>query len=160
MPAMFEVSLFKIYVDADACSVKQDVLKVARRHHIAVTFAANSYMRIQDQGDAHLEIIEGRDINAVDDWIAEQVVTNDIVVTADIPLADRCLKKGAQVLDQRGGVFTTANIVNMLAARDLMSQLRDAGGQSGGPPPFSPQDRSRFLHTLDRVIHAILKTCQ
>ena len=147
--------MFQIYVDADACSVKQEVLKVARRHAVAVIFAANSFMHIPDQGDAKLQIIEGRDINAVDDWIAEQTASNDIVVTADIPLADRCLKKGAQVLDQRGRVFTTANIGTMLATRELMSQLRDAGGQMGGPAPFQPQDRSRFLHTLDQVIHSI-----
>lgn len=144
--------MFQIYVDADACSVKQEILKVARRHGIAVTFAANSFMRIPDQGDAKLEIIEGRDINAVDDWIAEQAIEEDIVITADIPLADRCLKKGAQVLDQRGRIFTAANIGTMLATRELMSQLRDAGGQMGGPAPFLAQDRSRFLHTLDQVI--------
>lgn len=145
----------QIYVDADACSVKQEVLKVARRHGIQVTFAANSFMRIPDQGDARLQIVEGRDINAVDDWIESQVAANDIVITADIPLADRCLKKGAQVLDQKGGVYTVSNIVNMLAARELMSQLRDAGGQMGGPPPFSPKDRSKFLHMLDQTIQSI-----
>jgi len=145
----------QIYVDADACSVKQEVLKVARRHGIQVIFAANSFMRIPEQGDARLQIVEGRDINAVDDWIESQVAANDIVVTADIPLADRCLKKGAQVIDQKGSVFTASNIGNMLAARELMSQLRDAGGQMGGPPPFSPKDRSKFLHALDRTIQAI-----
>ena len=149
--------MIQIYVDADACSVKQEVLKVARRHAIQVIFAANSFMRIPDQGDAKLEVIEGRDINAVDDWIAEQAGAQDIVITADIPLADRCLKKGAQVLDQRGRIFTAANIGSMLATRDLMAQLRDSGGQSGGPAPFQPQDRSRFLHTLDQVIHSIKK---
>ncbi|HCM41768.1 MAG TPA: YaiI/YqxD family protein [Candidatus Omnitrophica bacterium] len=148
----------QIYVDADACSVKQEVLKVARRHGIQVTFAANSFMRIPDQGDARLQVVEGRDINAVDDWIESQVAANDIVITADIPLADRCLKKGAQVLDQKGGIFTASNIGNMLAARELMSQLRDAGGQMGGPPPFSPKDRSRFLHTLDQAIQSIKRT--
>lgn len=145
----------KIYVDADACPVKQEVLKVAQRHAVPVIFAANSFMRIPDQGDAHLEVVEGRDINAVDDWIEAQVSENDIVVTADIPLADRCLKKGAQVLDQKGGTFTVSNIVNMMAARELMSQLRDAGGQMGGPASFSPKDRSKFLHTLDQVIQAV-----
>ncbi|HRK62231.1 MAG TPA: YaiI/YqxD family protein [Candidatus Omnitrophota bacterium] len=150
--------MIQIYVDADACSVKQEVLKVARRHGIQVTFAANSFMRIPDQGDARLQVVEGRDINAVDDWIESQVAANDIVITADIPLADRCLKKGAQVLDQKGGIFTASNIGNMLAARELMSQLRDAGGQMGGPPPFSPKDRSRFLHTLDQAIQSIKRT--
>lgn len=148
----------QIYVDADACSVKQEVLKVAFRHGLQVIFAANSFMRIPDEGDARLQVVEGRDINAVDDWIESQVVANDIVVTADIPLADRCLKKGAHVLDQKGGVFTASNIGNMLAARELMSQLRDAGGQMGGPPPFSPKDRSRFLHTLDQTIQTIRRT--
>ena len=108
---------FQIYVDADACSVKQEVLKVAKRHGIGVTFAANKFMHIADQGDAKLQVVEGRDINAVDDWIAEQVAANDVVVTADIPLADRCLKKGAKVLDHRGQLFTAANIGSMLASR-------------------------------------------
>lgn len=150
--------MFQIYVDADACSVKQEVIKVAARHGVAVIFVANSFMRIADQGAVQLQVVEGRDINAVDDWIAEHVILNDIVVTADIPLADRCLKKGAQVLDQRGGIFSASNIGSMLATRELMSQLRDAGGQMGGPAPFQPQDRSRFLHTLDQVIHSIKRT--
>lgn len=147
--------MLHIYVDADACSVKQEVLKVAARHQLPVTFAANRFMSIPNQGDARLQIIEGRDINAVDDWIAEQAAANDIVITSDIPLADRCLKKGARVLDQKGGAFTASNIVNMMAARELMSQLRDAGGQMGGPPPFQQKDRSRFLHKLDETINAV-----
>lgn len=145
----------QIFVDADACSVKQEVLKVAKRLHMEVTFVANSWMRIADQGDAKLVVVEGRDINAADDWIAEHASQNDIVITADIPLADRCLKVGAKVIDQKGRPFTEANIGQMLGMRELMSQLRDSGAVTGGPPPFRKEDRSRFLHALDQLIQSI-----
>jgi uncharacterized protein YaiI (UPF0178 family) len=152
--------LFEIYVDADACPVKQEVIKVARRHQLQVIFASNSWMTIPNSEGIRLEVIESKQLDAVDDWIVERVQKNDIVITADIPLAFRCVKLGAQVLGLTGRIFTEANIGQVLAMRDLMSGLRESGEVSGGgPAPFQPQDRSKFLHSLDQMIQ-ILKRSQ
>lgn len=145
--------MLTIYVDADACPVKQEVLKVAKRYLVNVTFVANSTMRIPDSEGARLVVVESRQLDAVDDWIVSHISQNDIVVTGDIPLAYRCVQAGAQVLDGSGRIFTHDNIGHLLAARDLMTSLRDTGTLSGGgPAPFQKQDRSRFLHSLDQII--------
>jgi len=145
-----------IYVDADACPVKQEVCRVAERYGLKVTFVSNSRMRIPEQDAVELVVVTGK-FDAADDWIAEHVTENDIVVTADIPLASRCIKNRARVLGPAGQRFTAANIGSTLATRDLMSELRGAGAITGGPPPFQKQDRSRFLQGLDQVVQDVKK---
>jgi uncharacterized protein len=139
-----------LYVDADACPVKPEVAKVAERHGLAVTFVANAWLQLPRAPQVRMQVVTGA-FDAADDWIAGQAVAADIVVTADIPLASRCLKKGARVLGPSGKPFTDDNIGNALATRELMSDLR-AYGVGGGPPPFSPRDRSRFLEALELIV--------
>ena len=147
-----------IYVDADGCPVKQEVCKVAKRYGIAVTFVANTPMRIAHEDGHRMVVVDGsRKLNAADDWIVEQAAAGDIVITADIPLAARCLAKGAAALDLRGGAFTEEGIGHALAGRELMSHLRAMDAVTGGPPPFEKRDRSRFLQRLDETIHATRK---
>ncbi|HUD70667.1 MAG TPA: YaiI/YqxD family protein [Dongiaceae bacterium] len=148
--------MLDIYIDADGCPVKEDVYRLARRHDLRVTVVANKPLRIPMDARYTLTVVGDR-LDEVDDWIATHAVANDIVVTADIPLASRCLKNGAAVLNPRGGEFTEDNIGSALANRELLAHLRDLGERTGGPPPFQPADRSRFLHRLDEVIRAIRK---
>lgn len=149
-----ENGLPDIYVDADACPVKPEVCKVARRYRLNVILVANARMRVTDPDVARLVIVNG-DFNAADDWIAEQVSAGDVVITADIPLASRCVKRGAKVLAPTGHEWSDTNVGHALATRDLLSELREAGAMLGGPPPFQPRDRSRFLHSLDRIIQEL-----
>jgi uncharacterized protein YaiI (UPF0178 family) len=139
-----------IYVDADACPVKAEVARVAERHGLAVTYVANAWMQSPRAPRIRVQVVTGA-FDAADDWIAEQVLESDIVITADIPLASRCLKAGARVLGPSGRRFTDDNIGDALAMRELKSDLR-AYGAGGGPPPFSPRDRSRFLDALELVV--------
>lgn len=139
-----------VYVDADACPVKAEVVKVAERHGLAVTLVANSWLQPPRGARVRMQVVTGA-FDAADDWIAERVEPADIVVTADIPLASRCLKKGARVLGPTGKPFNDDNIGNALATRELMSDLR-AYGVGGGPPPFGPRDRSRFLEALEHAV--------
>ncbi len=142
-----------ILVDADACPVKDEVLRVAARHGAAVTFVAASWMRIAEDERVRLEVVE-RGFDAADDRIAELATRGSIVVTADIPLASRCLAKGAQVVGTTGRPFTEDNIGEALATRALLADLRGAGEPTRGPAAFTPRDRSRFLQELDRMVHA------
>jgi uncharacterized protein YaiI (UPF0178 family) len=139
-----------VYVDADACPVKDEVYRVAERHGVAVVVVANSYIRIPRSDLVRLEVVaEGLD--KADDWIAEHATPADVVVTADVPLAARCVKAGALVLGPNGRAFSAASIGMDLATRNLMTELRDAnptGRVGGGPKPFSPKDRSAFLQAL------------
>ena len=146
--------MLHIYVDADACPVKQEVYRVAKRYQLDVTLVANSWMRIPDERWLKLEVV-GEGFDAADDWIVEQVQADDIVITADIPLASRCVKAGASVIGTTGKPFTENNIGSALATRDLLSELRGAGEITGGPRPLQKRDRSRFLQTLDEVIQSI-----
>jgi uncharacterized protein YaiI (UPF0178 family) len=143
-----------IFVDADACPVKQEVYRVASRYRLDVTLVANSWMRIPNERWIALEVVEDG-FDAADDWIVEHVQPHDIVVTADIPLANRCLKAGARVIGTTGKPFTENNIGDAIATRDLLSELRGAGEITGGPPPLNKRDRSRFLQQLDEVIQKI-----
>jgi len=143
-----------IFVDADACPVKQEVYRVAKRYGLDVTLVTNSWMRVPEEQWLALELV-GDGFDAADDWIVEHVQPHDIVVTADIPLASRCLKEGARVIGTTGKPFTENNIGPVLATRDLLSELRGAGEITGGPPPLQKRDRSRFLQTLDEVIQSI-----
>ena len=139
-----------IYVDADACPVKSEILKVAERHGVKVTFVANSGLRpSRDPMVANVIVSVGFD--AADDWIAERAGPGDIVVTADVPLAARCVAAGALVTGPTGRIFDTANIGMASAMRDLSAHLRETGESKGYNAAFSPKDRSQFLETLERL---------
>ena len=147
--------MLRILVDADAVPVKQEVFRVALRYEIKVVMVANSPINIQQEDWLETVVVSGR-FDAADDWIVEHVQKNDIVVTGDIPLAARCLKKAARVLDYRGRILTENSIGNLLATRDLMAHLRDIGVNTGGPKVFEKKDRSRFLQSLDTNVQSIL----
>ena len=147
--------MLRILVDADAVPVKQEVFRVALRYGINVVMVANSPINIQQEDWLETVVVSGR-FDAADDWIVEHVQKNDIVVTGDIPLAARCLKKAARVLDYRGRILTENSIGNLLATRDLMAHLRDIGVNTGGPKVFEKKDRSRFLQSLDTIVQSIL----
>jgi len=143
-----------IYVDADACPVKEEVYRVARRYALGVTLVANAPQRIPgDERFALVVVPEGLDV--ADDWIAEHAGAGDIVITADIPLAARCIRNGARVIGTTGRAFTEDNVGGALAIRDILTELRGAGEFTPGPPPFEKRDRSRFLQALDTAIQAI-----
>ncbi len=146
--------MLNIYVDADGCPVKEEVYRVAQRHGLEVTLVANSRMGTPAGDWVRLVVVGGR-FDAADDWIVEHVGQDDIVISGDIPLASRCLKKGAQVIGTTGRPFTEENIGEALATRDLLSHLRDLGTVTSGPAPFDPRDRSRFLHRLDETIQTL-----
>ncbi len=143
--------MIEIYVDADACPVKQEIYRVATRHRLKVILVANSWMRVPDNDSVELVVVDDQPDSA-DKWIVDHVKENDIVVSADIPLASHCLEKGARVLSPRGIVYTEDSIGASLASRELMSHLRELGTITGGPSPFEKRDRSRFLHCLDEII--------
>lgn len=145
--------MLTLYIDADACPVKDEAYKVAGRYGMRVTVVANAAMRVPTS--PLVELIVQRGFGAADDYIAEHTGAGDIVVTADIPLAARALEKGARVLDPRGQAITDNEIGHMLAMRDLKDELRQGGAITGGPPPMTPRDRSRFLSKLDEVINAV-----
>ncbi len=146
--------MLHIFVDADACPVKQEVYRVAKRYDLRVTLVAGSWMRVPEEENLCLKVV-GEGMNAADDWIVEHVEADDIVITADVPLAARCIEKAAYALGPTGKPFTKDNIGSALATRDLLSALRDLGEITGGPPPFDKRDRSRFLHQLDEAINTI-----
>ena len=143
-----------IFVDADACPVKQEVYLVAKRYGLDVTLVANSWMRTPNEQWIALAVV-GDALDAADDWIVEHVQAHDIVITADILLASRCLQEDARVIGPAGKPFTESNIGDAVATRDLLSQLRDAGETTGGPPPLQKRDRSRFLQQLDETIQSL-----
>lgn len=146
--------LLQIYVDADACPVKDEAVKVADRHGVPIHFVANSWMRLPDGGAVHRVVVaEGPD--AADDWIAERVTARDVAVTADIPLASRCLKAGARVVSPTGKPFTDANIGTALAMRSLSQHLRETGESRGFNAEFTRQDRSRFLQALEQAVQDV-----
>jgi uncharacterized protein YaiI (UPF0178 family) len=146
--------LLHVFIDADACPVKQEVYRVAGRYDLEVTVVANSWMRVPIEPLITLQLV-GDGSDAADDWIVENVQPHDIVITADIPLANRCLKRGANVLGSTGKPFTEVNIGEALATRDLLAELRGAGEIIGGPPPLTKRDRSRFLQQLDQEVQSI-----
>ena len=144
-----------ILVDGDACPVKDEIYMVALRHKLPVIVVSNSYFRIPEHPLITRKIVSDG-FDAADDWIAEQATPASIVITADIPLADRCLKAGARVLAPTGKPFTDDSIGTAMATRSIMADRRVgvAGIGAGGPPPFSKADRSRFLSALDAAIVA------
>ncbi len=142
-----------IYIDGDACPVKEEVYRVARRYEEPVIIVSNSPLRVPEETLIRLEVVKGG-FDSADDWIVEQIERGDIAVTADIPLADRCLQKGARVLGPKGTAFNEDSIGEALATRALLDMLRQSGEYGGGPAPFAKADRSRFLSKLDETIHA------
>jgi uncharacterized protein YaiI (UPF0178 family) len=143
--------MLRIFVDADACPVKDEVYRVAARHGLPVTLVANSTMRIPSEPGIELVVVAGG-IDVADDWIAERAGEGDIVITADIPLASRCVRKGARAVGTTGLPFTEDNVGDALATRELLSHLRGAGLITGGPAPMQQRDRSRFLQALEEAI--------
>jgi uncharacterized protein YaiI (UPF0178 family) len=141
----------EIYIDADACPVKDEVYRVADRYRLKVYVVANSFMAVP--ADPLIErVIVTDGFDAADDWIAERVRPGAIIITTDVPLASRCVKAGATVISSTGRAFTEASIGMAVATRNLMADLRAMGDVTGGPKPFSRQDRSRFLSALDEAI--------
>jgi uncharacterized protein len=144
-----------IFVDADACPVKNEVLKVAERHDLVVTFVANGGLR-PSRDPMVRNVVVSAGFDAADDWIVENAAANDIVVTANIPLAARGVEKGCHVIGMTGQPFTPETIGMAVAMRDLKQNLRESGEIKGYNAAFSPKDRSRFLETLDRTIRRAL----
>jgi uncharacterized protein len=147
----------QIFVDADACPVKDEAAKVAARHGLTIHFVSNSHMRLP-LGDNVKRVVVQNGADAADNWIVEHVTAGDIVVTADVPLASRACKKGANAISTAGKPFTADGIGMALAMRNLMSELRDAGGVSGNNPVFTPKDRSRFLQEMENIIQRVKRS--
>ncbi len=145
-----------IAVDADACPVKQEVYRVAKRYDLEVILVAASWIRVPEDGQVRLILVkdEGK-LDAADDRIVEEIGPDDIAITEDVHLASRCLDKGARVISPRGRVFSPDSIGEAVATRDLMADLREAGVATGGPKPFQKADRSAFLQRLDETVQAI-----
>jgi len=143
-----------LYIDADACPVKDEVVRVAERHGMQVVFVSNSGIRVGDHPLLR-SVVVGNHPDAADDWIAEAIQPGDVAVTADVPLAARCVARRARALAPNGKPFDERSIGMAVAVRDLMTQLRDGGAVTGGPAPFSKQDRSRFLTALETMLQAI-----
>jgi uncharacterized protein len=147
-----------IYVDADACPVKQEIYRVAERHALKgvalkVFVVSNSPIAVpRDIGELIERVVVGSGMDEADNWIAERAGEGDVVITADVPLASRSVKAGAEVIAPNGRPFTKDSIGMTLASRDLMDSLRSAGAITGGPKPFAPRDRSAFLSALEQVI--------
>ena len=144
----------QIYVDADACPVKQEVYKVAARHKVPVRVVSNSFLRLPPDPGLELVVV-GDALDAADDWIVERAGPKDVVVTADVPLASRCVKAGACVIAPNGRLFTPESIGMALATRNLMTDLREAGQVTTGPKAFSPRDRSTFLSALHEALERL-----
>ncbi len=145
--------MVEIYVDGDACPVKEEIMRVATRHGLAVHMVGNSWLRMAENPLLHRVVVsEGAD--AADDWIADHIGAGDIAVTTDIPLAARCLEANANVLAPTGKPFTNDGIGNALAMRELTVHLRDTGEIRGNNPAFTKQDRSRFLQALEQAIRS------
>ena len=142
----------RIYVDADACPVKDEIYRVAARHGLPVSVVAGSFIRVPPLIE---RVAAGPGMDAADDWIAERAGKGDIVITSDIPLASRCVKAGAEVIAPNGKLVTEQSMGMTLAVRNLMTDLRSSGEVTGGPKSFAPRDRSAFLSSLDQTIRRI-----
>lgn len=144
----------EVFVDADACPVKDEVMRVAERHGLQVHMVSNRYLRLAADHPLIHRVVVAEGLDAADNWIAEHISAADICITSDIPLAARCLDRGARVLNPTGKPMTGDSIGNALAMRELMAHLRDMGEISGGPSGFTRQDRSRFLSALETMVQA------
>ncbi len=148
--------MLHVFIDADACPVKDETYRVAKRYALAVTVVANQWINMPNDPTIRLTVVDDG-FDAADNWIAERVGAGDIVVSDDIPLSARCLAKGARVITGRGEVRDKDSIGDALAQRELMQYLRGAGDVRGGPKPMQAQDRNRFMQELDRLVHAVKK---
>lgn len=149
----------EIYIDADACPVREEVFRVAGRLGVGVFVVSNGSRPIRPPDLAYVRMVMvGDAADAADDWIAEAIGAADVCVTADIPLAARCLARGARVVPPNGRTFTSANIGNALAGREIARHLRELGATGKGPAPFARADRSRFLGALDNAVQAALRS--
>lgn len=146
--------MITIYIDADACPVKEETYKVAERYKLPVRVVANQFQRVPVSPLIEMITVTGS-FDAADDWIVENSKANDIVITADILLADRCVRKFVRVLGPKGEEFTEDNVGSAVANRELMQNLRHMGEMRGGPAPMDKKDRSRFLGTLDSIIQSL-----
>ncbi len=146
--------MLNIFVDADACPVKNEVYRVASRYKLNVTLVTNSWMRVPQEKRIILKVV-GDGFDEADDWIVAHIKSQDIVITSDILLASRCLKDDAFVIGSTGKSFTDDNIAGAVATRNLMEELRESGEITGGPSPLKKSDRSNFLQELDKVIQSI-----
>jgi uncharacterized protein len=150
--------MITIFTDADACPVKQEIYRVAERHFakgvaLKIFVVSNSPIAIpRDMGELIERVVVGAGMDEADNWIAERARRGDIVVTADVPLASRCVKTAATVIAPNGRLHSEDSIGMTLATRNLMDSLRSAGEVTSGPKPFSPRDRSAFLSALDQAI--------
>jgi uncharacterized protein YaiI (UPF0178 family) len=146
-----------LYIDADACPVKDEAYRVAQRHGLRTFVVANSFMAVpRDPMIERVVVPSGPDV--ADDWIVERANEAAVVITSDIPLADRCVKAGASVIAPNGKAFTSDSIGMALATRNLMTDLRSAGATTGGPRPFGPKDRSAFLSALDVAVNRLKRS--
>ena len=141
----------RIFVDADACPVKEEIYKVAWRRAVPVKVVSNAYLRVPDHPLIERVVVSDK-FDAADDWIASEADTGTVVITGDILLAGRCLNAGATVIGQNGKPFTSASIGGAIATRAIMADLRAGVGITGGPSPFAKSDRSRFLQALDEAL--------
>ena len=146
----------KIYVDADACPVKEEIFKVAARFGLEVVLVANMYLRNLNYAKATLIVVD-EGVDKADDWIANAITSKDVFVTADIPLAKRCTEKGACGLDMKGKIFDENTIGSALSTRNLFTHLRETGEITSQSKPFSKQDRSQFLQNLDKLLRVCFK---
>lgn len=146
----------KIFIDADGCPVKDETYKVAERYRLQVIVVANKSLNVPLSPLIEMKVVNGN-FDAADDWIVENCKDSDIVITADILLAERCVKKSARVLGHKGDEFTEDNIGSAVASRELMQNLRHMGEVKGGPAPMDKKARSQFLGTLDRIIQSLKK---
>jgi uncharacterized protein YaiI (UPF0178 family) len=146
----------EIFIDGDACPVKDEVYAVAARIGLAVVVVANQRINVPADLGVEMVVVE-KGADAADDWIAEEIRAGDIVITADIPLAARCLEVGAFALGTNGREFTLDSIGSALATREIKASIRESGVSAGGPPPLTGRDRSRFSNVLDRVAQAAIR---
>lgn len=151
--------MIEIFVDGDACPVKDEVYVVSTRYGVPVALVANARIAVPEGFGVEMVVVE-QGPDAADDWIAHHARPGDVVVTADLPLAARCLEAGARVLGPNGRVFDEGSIGGLLASRGLNEHLRETGVASGGPPPLAAKDRSRFLSKLDELVQAGLRETQ
>ncbi len=147
--------MFKIYIDADGCSVKSEIYKVAARYKLKVLVVANKSLNIPLDENIEMVVVSGK-FDAADDWIVDHIQVDDIAVTTDILLADRVLKKKARALGPKGKEFTEDSIGSAIATKELMANLRHMGESTGGPSGMQPKDRSHFLSKLDQIIQTNL----
>ena len=149
----------EIYIDADACPVREEAYRVAARYRLTVHVVSNGSRPIRPVADPSIRmVIVGQGADAADDWIAEHIAAPDVCITADIPLASRCLAKGARAVAPNGKVWTTDNIGSALAGREIGRHLREMGVMTGGSAAFAKQDRSRFLVALDTSVNAAIRS--